>query len=203
MGIRDRVVKQFKKPSGALGHVVGWIMATRGSNRERSRWTVDLLHIEPDDRVLEVGCGPGVALEYAARQLQSGTVVGIDHSVVMANQATRRNREAITAGRVLVGIGPIEDARAASGPFTKVFSVNVIQFIQDKAAYFRFLYTGLVPGGIVATTYQPRNRNPTRADAIAMADQISAAMKSAGFAKIHVEERDFKPPAVCVIGVRA
>ena len=56
---------------------------------------------------------------------------------------------------------------------------------------------------MAATTYQPRIKIPTRADAIAMADQIAAAMKSAGFAKIHVEERDFKPPAVCVIGVRA
>ncbi len=198
MGIRDRVVRQFKKPSGPFGHIVGWIMAARGSNRERSCWTVDLLHIDPDDRVLELGCGPGVALEHVARRLLSGTVVGIDHSPVMVKQATSRNREAIAAGRALVRVGPImEDVRAAGGPFTKVFSVNVIQFMPDKTAFFRLLYAKLAPAGIVATTYQPRNKNPTRADAIAMADQISAAMKSAGFGKIHVEERDFKPPAVC------
>jgi cyclopropane fatty-acyl-phospholipid synthase-like methyltransferase len=202
MGIRDRVVGQFKKPSGPFGHIVGWIMAARGSNRERSRWTVDLLHIDPDDRVLELGCGPGVALEHVARRLESGTVVGIDHSPVMAKQATRRNREAIAAGRVLVRVEPIEDVRAVGGLFTKIFSANVIQFMPDKTAFFRLLHTRLVPGGTVATTYQPRNKNPTRADAIAMADQISAAMKSAGFAEIHIEERDFKPLAVCVIGVR-
>jgi trans-aconitate methyltransferase len=177
-------------------------MAARGSNRERSRWTVDLLHIDPNDRVLELGCGPGVALEHVGRRLQSGTVVGIDHSLVMVKQATRRNREAIATGQVLVRIGPIEDARNVGGPFTKIFSVNVIQFVPDKMAFFRLLSTTLAGGGIVATTYQPRNKNPTRADAVAMADQISAAMESAGFAQIHVEERDFKPPAVCVIGVR-
>jgi trans-aconitate methyltransferase len=203
MGIRDQVVGQFKKPSGPLGHIVGWIMAARGSNRERSRWTVDLLHIDPDDRVLELGCGPGVALEHVARRLLSGTVVAIDHSPVMVKQATRRNREAIATGRVLVRVGQIEDVRTLSGPFTKIFSVNVIQFMPDKTAFFQLLCAKLAPGGIVATTYQPRNKNPTRADAIAMADRISAAMKSAGFAKIHVEERDFKPPAICVIGVRA
>jgi len=202
MGIRDRVVGQFKKPSGPFGHVVGWIMAARGSNRERSRWTVDLLHIDPDDRVLELGCGPGVALEHAARRLRSGNVVGIDHSPVMVKQATRRNREAIAAGRVLVRVGTTEDARAVDGPFTKIFSVNVIQFMPDKTAFFRLLYAQLAPCGIIATTYQPRNKNPTRADAIAMADRISAALKSAGFTRTHVEERDFKPPAVCVIGMR-
>jgi trans-aconitate methyltransferase len=202
MGIRDRVVGQFKKPSGPFGHIVGWIMAARSSNRERSRWTVDLLHIDPDDRVLELGCGPGVALEQVARRLLSGIVTGIDHSPVMVKQAARRNREAIAAGRVLVRAGTIENVRAADGPFTKIFSVNMIQFVPDQAAFFRRLYTELCPGGIAATTYQPRNKKPTRADALAMADQISAAMKSAGFAKIHVEERDFKPPAVCIMGAR-
>lgn len=202
MGIRDRIVGQFKKPSGPFGHVVGWIMAARSSNRERGRWTVELLQIDPGDRVLELGCGPGVALEYVARRLRSGTVVGIDHSPVMAKQAMRRNREAIASRRMLVRVGPIEDVRALGAPFTKMFSVNVIQFMPDKAAFFRLLYPALAPGGIVATTYQPRNKNPTRADAIAMADRISDALKSAGFAKVHVEERDFKPPAVCVIGVR-
>jgi trans-aconitate methyltransferase len=203
MSIRDRVVGQFKQPSGPFGHIVGWIMAARGSNRERSRWTVDLLHVDPDDRVLELGCGPGVALEQVARRLLSGTAVGIDHSPVMVKQAARRNRAAIAAGRVLLHVGTIEDARAAGGPFTKIFSVNVIQFVPDKAAFFGLLHNTLAPNGIVATTYQPRNKNPTRADAIAMADQISAAMMSARLAKIHVKERDFKPPAVCVIGLRS
>jgi cyclopropane fatty-acyl-phospholipid synthase-like methyltransferase len=126
MGIRDRVVRQFRKPSGPFGHIVGWIMAVRSSNRERSGWTVDLLHIDPDDRVLELGCGPGVALEQVAHRLLSGIVLGIDHSPVMVKQAARRNREAIAAGRVLVRAGTIEDVRAADGPFTKIFSVNVI-----------------------------------------------------------------------------
>ena len=202
MGIRDRVIGQFKKPSGPFGHIVGWIMAARSSNRERSRWTVDLLHIDPDDRVLELGCGPGVALEHVAPRLLSGTVIGIDHSPVMVKQATRRNQEAIAAGRVFVRVGTIEDVRAVGRPPTKITSVNVIQFMPDKTAFFRLLYAALAPGGTVATTYQPRDKNPTRADAIAMADQVSAAMKSAGFAAIHVEERDFKPPAVCVMGVR-
>jgi trans-aconitate methyltransferase len=202
MGIRDRVVGQFKKPSGPFGHIVGWIMATRGSNRERSRWTVDLLHIDPEDRVLEIGCGPGIALEQVARRLLSGAVLGIDHSPVMVKQAARRNQGAIAVGRVLVRAGTIEDVRAADGPFTKIFSVNVIQFVPHQVAFFRLLYNKLAPGGIAATAYQPRIKNPTRADAIGMADQVAAAMKSAGFSKIHVEERDFKPPAVCVIGVR-
>jgi ubiquinone/menaquinone biosynthesis C-methylase UbiE len=202
MDLRNRVVEQFKKPSGAFGHIIGWIMAARGSNRERARWTVDLLQIDPDDRVLELGCGPGVALEHVGRRLQSGVVVGIDHSLVMIKQAARRNREAIATGRVLLRLGGVEDVRVLDGPFTKILSINVIQFMPDLTLFFQLLRTKLAPGGSVGTTYQPRNKNPTRSDAIAMADQMSAAMKSAGLAKIHVEECDFNTPAVCVVGVR-
>jgi hypothetical protein len=64
------------------------------------------------------------------------------------------------------------------------------------------LLSKLVPGGTIATTFQPRMKNPTRADAIAMADIITAAMANAGFAGIHCEERDFDPPAICVLGSR-
>jgi hypothetical protein len=56
------VYSQFHRPAGLLGRVVGWIMANRPSNIERSRWTVDLLNVQPTDHVLEIGFGPGLAL---------------------------------------------------------------------------------------------------------------------------------------------
>ncbi len=120
----------------------------------------------------------------------------------MVKQAARRNRKTIAADRVLVRTGTIEAVRTADGPFTKIFSVNVIQFMPDQAAFFGLLYDQLAAGGIAATAYQPRTKNPTRTDAIAMANQVSVAMRCAGLTNIHVEERDFKPPAVCVIGAR-
>jgi SAM-dependent methyltransferase len=160
MGIRDRVVGQFRKPSGPFGHIVGWIMAARSSNRERSRWTVDLLHIDPDDRVLELGCGPGVALEQVARRLLSGIVTGIDHSPVMVKQAARRNREAIAAGRVLVRAGTIENVRAADGPFTKIFSVNMIQFLPDQAASSGACIPNYALAALPLRLTSPATRNP-------------------------------------------
>jgi hypothetical protein len=91
----------------------------------------------------------------------------------MVKQATRGNREAIAAGRVLVRVGPSKKLVPSMARFTKVFSVNVIQFMPDKTAFFRLRYAELPCGGIIATTYEPRNKNPTRGDAIAMADRIS------------------------------
>ncbi len=63
MSLRKVVVEQFGKPHGFLGRMAGWIMAWRPSNRERNHWTVDLLNIQSGDRFIEIGCGPGIALE--------------------------------------------------------------------------------------------------------------------------------------------
>jgi ubiquinone/menaquinone biosynthesis C-methylase UbiE len=90
----------FRRPSGLAGRLVGFVMASRSSNRERNHRAIDLLQIRDGDRVLEIGFGPGLAIEMAARLAGSGNVVGVDHSEIMLRQASRRNRAAIAAGRV-------------------------------------------------------------------------------------------------------
>src|SRR5579875_3191486 len=88
---------QFARPSGPLGRVAGWMMARTDAD---DRWIVDLLDVQPDDRVLEIGFGPGVAIALLAARATAGIVVGVDPSDVMAQQAARRNRAAVRAGRV-------------------------------------------------------------------------------------------------------
>src|SRR5262249_12503284 len=75
-GLRKTIVRQFGRPTGLVGRLVGLVMAMRYSNRERNRRTIELLDIQPDDRVLEIGFGPGLAIEMAARLARSGCVVG-------------------------------------------------------------------------------------------------------------------------------
>jgi len=199
-GLPAAIVGQFRRPHGILGHVAGWIMAARASNRRRSLWTVDRLGITPGDRVLEIGCGPGVALA-AAAALGAGTVVGLDHSPVMLAHAARRNRRAIAEGQVTLSLGGLDDLPKLGGPFDAIFSVNVVQFVGDRAAFCRALAAALRPGGLAATTYQPRHRRPTRADALAMSKEIAAHMAAAGFVEIEIEELPLRPaPAICVRG---
>jgi hypothetical protein len=63
MNMASSFRSQFGNPHGLGGRIAGWIMATRPSNKERSAWAIDLLDPQPDDAVLEIGYGPGVAIE--------------------------------------------------------------------------------------------------------------------------------------------
>jgi hypothetical protein len=58
-----RFFQQFARPSGWLGRIAGSMMA---KGAEDDRWLVDLLDVQPDDRALEVGFGPGVAIALIA-----------------------------------------------------------------------------------------------------------------------------------------
>ncbi|MFI5014273.1 MAG: class I SAM-dependent methyltransferase [Hyphomicrobiales bacterium] len=187
-----------------LGAVAGRIMAKRPSNRDRNLWTVELLQLQPHHRVLEIGCGPGLALEACASKLSEGCAVGVDHSATMIGQANARLREAVKRGRVelrLEGLELLEQLERK--PFDRIFSVNVVQFLPDKTAAFRSILAALASGGVAATTYQPRNQAPTREDALRMAREISRTMNEAGFVDMRIEELPIKPvPAVCVLGRR-
>lgn len=201
MSITSYIVSQFQKPSGAGGRVAGWIMANRPSNRRRNLWTVDLLEIEATHRVLEIGFGPGIAIERAA--FQGGEVVGIDHSAMMLRQATVRNQRAIDSGRLHLTIGTVEDMPTRLGTFDCIYSVNVIQFWHDPERVFSRLLDRLNPGGVIATTYQPRHRGAKPRDAESMAERIADWLSAAGFEDVHTERLELRPvPAICVVGRR-
>lgn len=114
----------FGQPRGSLGRLAGWIMARE--NVRVNRLVVEMLGIGIDDRVLEIGCGPGVALADAAGRASRGFVAGVDPSAVMVAQAKRRCRKAIAAGRAEVRLAPAAALPYAEGTFTRAFSVNAL-----------------------------------------------------------------------------
>jgi ubiquinone/menaquinone biosynthesis C-methylase UbiE len=201
MTVKKQIYEQFGRPHGALGSLAGWIMANRASNRQRNAWAVGLLEIEPGDRVLEIGFGPGLAIAGVAQRATRGRVVGIDHSATMLRQAVRRNRAAIAEGRVDLRLGGLDLLPALGGPFDKVLAVNVVQFWPDLPAALRAIRAVLTPGGRVALAYQPRHAGARPEDAARMAERVRDAMVEAGFAKTCVAELPLKPlPVVCILG---
>jgi SAM-dependent methyltransferase len=171
-------------------------------SRERSLWVLSLLDIQQDDRVLEIGFGPGIDAQRVSRV--AAFVAGIDHSAVMVQQARRRNRRAMRAGRVDVRQGSIaEPLPFADGAFTKVFAINSYQFWPDPVAGVRELRRVLRPGGVIAIAIQPRWKGATDDDARRVGAGISALLRDERFSGRYVEVQAMKPVAVaCAFGVK-
>jgi ubiquinone/menaquinone biosynthesis C-methylase UbiE len=198
---RSALVQQFGKPSGVLGMLAGFIMRVRPSNRLRNARTLELLDLRPGDRVLEVGFGPGLAIARAAELASGGTVVGIDHSELMLREATRRNVEAVRAGRVELLLGSADALPTFGRRFEKVFAVNVFMFWKDPVAVLGGLREVMSPGGVIALTLQPRRRGASTRDTRAAGEAMAAALRAAGFGEVRTEILEMAPvAAACVLG---
>lgn len=182
--------------------IAGRIMGRRSSNGERSRRTVELLQLSPGSSVLEIGYGPGVGLEAAARAVgEGGEVVGIDHSVTMRRMASRRLRRSRLATGVDLRVGDITaELPTDLGTFDAVFSCNVWLFWPDQVATLRARRSLVRPGGTMAVTLRPRTPHPTRQTTIDAGRLITDQLEEAGYTDIatHVIELG-DIPATCVI----
>jgi len=201
-GFMQRFRAQFGKPTGFWGKVAGWIMAHRPSNRTRNAWAVSLLNIQPSDRVLEIGFGPGWAIELMSRLATDGQVVGIDHSEVMLQQAEKRNAAAIEVGRVKLWLGSVGDLPGFDDPFDKILAVNSMQFWEHPVAQLGELRRHLKPGGRIALAFQPRWQGATEDDAHEAGRDMVDRLTAAGFKQVRLEIKPIKPiSVVCVLGL--
>lgn len=160
-----------------------------------------MLNLQPFDRVLEIGFGPGVAIQKMSKIITQGTIWAIDHSDVMFRQASRRNQQAISAGGVRLVLTSVSQLPEFDGPFDKILDVNGFQFWDNQIEALKELRRHLRKGGIIALVHQPRNRGATEDDAIKAGERFARYLETAGFKEIKMERKMMKPvPTVYVEG---
>ena len=170
-----------------------------GRASERLAWAVDTLEVRPADRVLEVGCGHGVAVFLVCERLTTGTITAIDRSPKMIAMATRRNREHVDAGRAELEAVALEDADLGDRRFDKVFAFNVAPFWQRPAAALGAVREHLVRDGTVYIFWDARHSEPERVRNLG--NELAERLREGGFHVHQVLVKRLRPvPAVCVAG---
>src|SRR5512142_995065 len=126
--LKDRAIAALRaqagRPTGIVGRALVLLMAHRASNRKRNAWAVSLLEVRGDDRVLEIGFGPGLAIRELRRIAVVGYVCGIDHSELMLRSASRRNADGLARGVVDLRLGSVDELPEFDEPFDKILAVN-------------------------------------------------------------------------------
>ena len=161
----------------------------------RIRWAVELMDVQPNDQLLEIGCGPGAGAELICAKLETGKLFAIDRSESGVDRTKRRNKKYVDAGRLVVRQIDLATLRVPVKRLTKVFAFNVNLFwvrkCDDEVA---LLHERVVPGGAVYLFYEANQPDliPT------IVKKSSEALLRAGFRVSVVEQ---KAPAV--IGIIA
>ena len=142
-------------------------------------------------------------MEALLARFPDAQVWGIDISSVMLSQSYKRNRAAVTAGRLMLLEGGVT-ALQASAPTDIVMANHVLYFWPDPAAELAELRSFVRPGGLLALGYQLRQNMPTLAQKRFPAaghrlyeteDDVTTVVRAAGFGSVmHVVKGTAEAP---------
>ncbi|KZZ85191.1 class I SAM-dependent methyltransferase [Bacillus sp. SJS] len=189
--------RNFSKPKGWIGVITGKIMARE--NQFINQWTISRLGVRRGDKVLEVGYGPGYALEYILKNYPVVKADGIDISETMKEQASIRLKDHIEAGKTELSAADIGEARIPANSYHKILSVNNYTIWDEPRKGLSHLYEAMIPGGTIAITMQPREENASPNKTKMFGKQIYDDLSACGFGRISMKFKRVKPEmTVCV-----
>ena len=125
---------------------------------ERLQSVVDRLELRPHDRVLEIGCGHGVAATLVCERLRGGSYTGVDRSAKMIEAATRRNADFVAAGTAEFLLGDLASVDLGKRRFDKIFAARVGLFHREPERAWALAERWLAPGGTILASFD----EPTR-----------------------------------------
>ncbi|HWV84583.1 MAG TPA: class I SAM-dependent methyltransferase [Capillimicrobium sp.] len=154
---------------------------------ERIAWAVERLNLQPHHRVLEAGCGHGVAVSLIADRLDGGSVLAIDRSPKMIQATARRNAAHVAAGVVTVQQTELADADLGDEPFDRVLAIHLPVLQRgDAARELALLRAHMAPDGELHVSFQPHR--PAEVESIVA--HVRGALEAGGFAVARVEVAD-------------
>ena len=115
---------------------------------------VDRLALEPGDRVLEIGCGHGVAATLVCERLgTAGAYTAVDRSPKMIAAAERRNALHVANGRAEFLVMALEALDLGERRFDVIFAARVGLFARNPGRARALAERWLAPGGRLVTEY--------------------------------------------------
>ena len=139
MGFFDNM----RKPKGKLGNI-----QLKSMNKEHtpvSLWGLKHLNIQPEDIILDVGCGGGININRMAKKAKM--VYGIDYSIESVKLSRDVNRQEIYDGKVKVLEGNVASLPFEDNTFDIVTAFETVYFWPDIEKCFGEVKRVLKPGG--------------------------------------------------------
>jgi ubiquinone/menaquinone biosynthesis C-methylase UbiE len=145
MGFKQTLVDQVRKPSGRLGRLIA-----KGMNKGHAKlaaWGISHVKIDPNDKILDIGCGGGGNINRYAKMILNGKIFGIDYSITAVNVSKEINKRYIIQGIVEISQGSVSSLPFQDDFFNLVSGFEAYYFWPDLTRDLREIYRVLKPNG--------------------------------------------------------
>jgi SAM-dependent methyltransferase len=194
----------FGVPRGRLGSVGARLLPIVA--RPLYAMMAKELDLQPDDDLLDVGCGSARLLADQASHVRY--VAGLDASEIQVGMARRRLADRLAAGKAEIVLGDAMALPWADGRFSVVGSLNCLKFVPDPQKALLEMARVLRPGGrLVLTVDEPLKRQKSGAiDSFGQwqwsADDVRRIMEEGGFGDVAVTHAPTRLGLQLVRGVK-
>ncbi len=199
MGLFKSFVSQTRKPEGFLGKMM--VSGMNTGHAKLADWGFTHLPAITPERAVDLGCGGGRNAGEMLKKYPKVHVTAVDYSALSVEKAKAYNKAMIAAGRCSVEQGDVSDLRLPAAAFDLATAFETIYFWPGLETCFGQVAKILKPGGIFMICNESDGTDPTslRFEKIIegmknhTAEEIEAALRSAGFAEVRSDHHPSKP----------
>jgi ubiquinone/menaquinone biosynthesis C-methylase UbiE len=179
--------EQARKPAGVFGRMIMSIVFDRG-NAFLNSFVYDLMSVQENDHVIEIGFGTGKLIRKMSEDIDSGLIEGVDFSSTMVSIAQKRNKNSILAGKVKIVEGNFDEISYEKDSFTKACSVNTLYFWTRPELTARKIAEILIPDGKLFLAFEDIGQLEQRkmnqeVFRLYTKDEVQDLLADAGFSK--------------------
>ena len=199
MGLYRKFVNQTRKPEGALGKMM--VNGMNSGHAKMADWGLSHLPVMSPSQIAELGCGGGRNAGELSKRFPKAEVIAVDYSEVSVAKAKEYNKEKIDSGKMIVQQGDVSNLKLPADSFELATAFETVYFWPGLEKCFAQVYRILKPGGYFMIVNESDGTDDASLKYEKIIDgmrcytveQISSAMKAAGFSEVTSDHFEGKP----------
>lgn len=199
MGLFKKFVNQTRKPEGFLGKMM--VNGMNGGHAKLADWGMTHLNGIDAVNIAELGCGGGRNTAELLNRYEKAKITALDYSEISVKKAQEHNKDMIAAGRCNVIKGNVAELPFEDGSFDLATAFETVYFWPGLEHCFCEVCRVLEPGGafMICNESDGTDKTSRKYEKIIegmkcyTVDELSSALKTAGFAEVRSDHYDGKP----------
>ena len=199
MGLFKNYVRQTRKPEGKLGKMM--LNGMNSGHAKMADWGLSHLKTIAPERIVDLGCGGGRNAGELLKKYPEAKGTAVDYSELSVAKANEYNRDCIGDGRLEVKQGDVSALNLPDNTYDLATAFETIYFWPGLEKCFSEVARILKDGGyfMIVNESDGTDAASLKFEKIIdgmkcyTAEQITDALKAAGFSKVKTDHHKSKP----------